>query len=342
MVVQGRRALVNEYTRQEIEQLIVGRSPQIEHVRQIVQQVAHYPHATVLLQGESGTGKEVVAHVIHTCSNRAARNFVAINCAALPETLIETELFGVESGAFTDAKDSREGLVLRADGGTLFLDEIGEMPLNMQAKLLRFLETHRFHRVGGVRELHLDVRIISATNLDLRNAIARGSFREDLYYRLNVVTIQLPPLRERLEDIDVLVEHYLHKYVQEIGVQEVQSVQVSSEAMEFLTRYQWPGNVRELFAVLQSSMILCEGTVVMPHDLPLHIQTYRENETERLFALYQQLHLPPEGLDVRALLCNIEQRLVHEALTRCNGNQVQAAALLHLSRDQLRYRLPKD
>lgn len=334
-----RRTSVYEDARHNIEQLIVGRSSQIEHVRQVVQQVAYYSHATVLLQGESGTGKEVVAHAIHTCSNRAARNFVAINCVALPETLIETELFGVESGAFTDAKTSREGLVLRADGGTLFLDEIGEMPLNMQAKLLRFLETHRFHRVGGVREMHVDVRIISATNIDLRNAIARKSFREDLYYRLNVVTIQLPPLRERLEDLDLLVEHYLHNHTEETGMQGGQRIQVSSEAMDLLTRYHWPGNVRELFAVLQSSMIMCDGDTVMPHDLPLPIQTYRENEAERLFALCQQLHLPAEGLDVRALLHGIEQRLVHEALARCNGNQVQAAALLRLSRDQLRYRL---
>ncbi len=336
MVVQQHGTSVYEHLGQDIAQLIVGRSPHIGRVRQMVQQVAQYPRATVLLQGESGTGKEVVAHAIHTCSNRAARNFVGINCAALPETLIETELFGVESGAFTDAKTSREGHILRADGGTLFLDEIGEMPLTMQAKLLRFLETHRFHRVGGIRELHVDVRIIAASNVALRQAISLKTFREDLYYRLNVVTIQLPPLRERLEDIELLVEHYLHKHAEEGGVQEVQ---VSAEAMELLTRYQWPGNVRELFAALQSSIILCECNVIMPYDLPVHIRTYQENEMQQLLTLCQQLHLPSEGFDMCALLDDIEKRFVREALEQCNGNQVRAAALLGLSRDQLRYRI---
>ena len=329
--------LYEEPTQQSIERYIIGRSPQIRQIHQVVQQVAHYPQATVLLQGESGTGKEVVAHAIHRFSHRASRNFVAINCAALPETLIETELFGVESGAFTDAKTLREGHILRADGGTLLLDEIGEMPLTMQAKLLRFLETHRFRRVGGVRELHVDVRIISATNVDLQRAISQKNFREDLYYRLNVVTIQLPALRERLEDVPLLVEHCL----EEMRAQGVTDMQVSPEAMDVLTHYKWPGNVRELFAVLQSSIIMCEGNVVMPHDLPLHIQTYQENETERLFALCQQLHLPSEGLDLCTFLGDIEQRFVREALMRCKGNQVQAAALLGLSRDQLRYRLTK-
>jgi len=339
-VVQNRGTTFYEHVQQDvpIEQRIVGQSPLMRQVRQVVQQVARYPHATVLLQGESGTGKEVVAHAVHHFSQRASRNFVDINCAALPETLIETELFGVESGAFTDAKTSREGHILRADGGTLFLDEIGEMPLTMQAKLLRFLETHRFRRVGGVRELHVDVRLISATNVDLQRAISKRTFREDLYYRLNVVTITLPSLRERLEDIPLLVDHYLYTIAKETSEQEVQ---VSPEAMELLTRYEWPGNVRELFAVLQSGTILCDGNVVMPQDLPLHIQTYREDASQRLLALSQQFHLPPEGLDLRALLGDIEQRLVREALTRCHGNQMQAAALLRLSRDQLRYRLPR-
>jgi two-component system response regulator AtoC len=339
-VVQKRGTTFYEHVQQDvpIEQSIVGQSSLIRQIRQVVQQVARHPHATVLLQGESGTGKEVVAHAIHLLSPRVSRNFVDINCAALPEMLIETELFGVESGAFTDAKTSREGHILRADGGTLFLDEIGEMPLTMQAKLLRFLETHRFRRVGGMREIHVDVRLISATNVDLQRAILKRAFREDLYYRLNVVTITLPPLRERLEDIPLLVEHYLHKHVEETGEQDVQ---VSPKAMELLTRYEWPGNVRELFAVLQSGMILCDGNVVMPQDLPLHIQTYRQDATKRLLALSQQFHLPPEGLDLRAFLDNIEQQFMREALTRCHGNQMQAAALLRLSRDQLRYRLPK-
>lgn len=339
-MVQQRGSLLYESVQQDdaIARVIVGRSQPIQQVQRIVQQVARYAHVTVLLQGESGTGKEVVAQAIHAFSQRASHNFVAINCAALPETLIETELFGAESGAFTDAKSSRDGYFLQADGGTLFLDEIGELPLNMQAKLLRFLETHRFRHVGGVKELHVDTRIISATNVDLQQAVGNRTFREDLFYRLNVVTITLPPLRERPEDIPLLVDYYLPKHVEESPEQRMQ---VSPEAMELLIRYEWPGNVRELFAVLQSSSILCEGNVLTPLDLPLYIQTYRENATQRLVELSRQFHLPAEGLDLRAFLDDIEQRFVREALTRCHGNQVQAAALLRLSRDQLRYRLPK-
>jgi two-component system NtrC family response regulator len=321
-----------------VEETIVGRSVCIQQVRQVVQQVARYPNVTVLLQGESGTGKEVVAHAIHALSARASHAFVDINCAALPETLIETELFGAESGAFTDAKATHEGHILRADGGTLFLDEVGEMPLLMQPKLLRFLENRRFRRVGGVRELHVDTRIISATNVDLRRAIAKQTFREDLFYRLNVVPIQLPPLRERLEDIELLVEHYLSTLATDMRQP---TLQVSPDALTLLTRYTWPGNIRELFAVLQSGSILCEGNLIMPHDLPSHLLTSQRDADVQVYSLATHFHLPPEGLDLPTFLSSIEQTLVCEALARCNGNQVKAAALLHLSRDQLRYRLPR-
>jgi len=189
----------------KLAELIIGRSVAIHEIRRMVLQVARYPSTTVLLQGESGTGKDVVAHAIHELSSRSAYNFVAINCAALPDTLLETELFGVEAGAFTDAKVSREGYLSRADGGTLFLDEIGTMPRVLQAKLLRFLETRNFRRVGSTKELHVDLRIISATNTDLQAAVAQGLFRDDLYYRLKVITITLPPLRERLEDLEPLM-----------------------------------------------------------------------------------------------------------------------------------------
>src|SRR6266571_1877654 len=189
--------------------MVLGRSRAMQEIATLVRQIAAYPTTTVLLQGESGTGKDIVAHAIHTLSPRSAYPFAPINCAAIPTTLLETELFGVEAGAFTDAKTTRDGHLLRADGGTLFLDEIGSMPLVLQAKLLRFLETRTFRRVGGTRELHVDLRIVSATNVDLKAAVAHKSFREDLFYRLEVITIPLPPLRARSEDIELLVEHFL-------------------------------------------------------------------------------------------------------------------------------------
>ena len=189
--------------------MILGRSQSMHEIATMVRQVAKYPSTSVLLQGESGTGKDVVARTIHMLSQRASHQFFPINCAAIPETLLETELFGVEAGAYTDAKSSREGYLLRADRGTLFLDEIGSMPLFLQAKLLRFLETRSFRRVGSTREIHVDLRVISATNIDLQSAVARKTFRDDLFYRLKVITITLPPLRQRPEDIEPLVGHFL-------------------------------------------------------------------------------------------------------------------------------------
>jgi len=315
--------------------MLIGRSKAMREVATVVRQVASYPSTTVLLQGESGTGKEVVARAIHTLSRRAAYQFVDINCAAIPDTLLETELFGVEAGAFTDAKASRTGYVLRADGGTLFLDEIGSMSPFLQPKLLRFLETRSFRRVGGTREIHVDLRVISATNVDLHTAVARGTFREDLYYRLEVVTLHLPPLRDRPEDIEPLVEHFLQLY----SLDGMEPLRVSPEAMELLLRYQWPGNVRELRSVIQRGQILCDAQVILPKDLPEEIRRGESNATRRLQELQQQLSLPPEGINLRAFLSGIEHKFVREALERCGGNQVQAAMLLGISRDQLRYRL---
>jgi two-component system NtrC family response regulator len=320
-----------------IEDIIIGRSEAIREIVTLVRQVAAYP-TNVLLQGESGTGKDVVARAIHMASRRATYQFVDINCSAIPETLLETELFGVEAGAFTDAKVSREGYFLRADGGTLFLDEIGAMPLVLQAKLLRFLETHRFRRVGSTKEIHVDVRVISATNVDLQAAVAHRAFRDDLFYRLKVITILLPPLRERLEDLQLLVDHFIK--LQMAGRSgDAQPLSVSQEAMELLTRYSWPGNVRELRSVIQRGQILCDDNMILPKDLPEAIRTARAVEGVRLQEIQQQMHLPLEGIDLRAFLGTIERRFIVEALERCNGNQVQAAALLGISRDQLRYRL---
>ncbi len=255
--------------------IVVGRSRVMQEIAVLVRQVAAYPMTTVLLQGESGTGKDVIARLIHALSRRADAPFVDINCAAIPETLLETELFGVEAGAFTDARVSREGYLLRADGGTLFLDEIGSMPLVLQAKLLRFLETRSFRRVGSTKELHVDLRVVSATNVDLQAAVARKTFRDDLFYRLKVITITLPPLRERPEDIELLVEHFLQ--LQSIEGEE--PLRISREALALLQRYSWPGNVRQLRAVIQRGHILCENGVILPQDLPEEIQQAGSNTT---------------------------------------------------------------
>jgi len=323
-----------------IEQLLVGDSAVMRSILATVKQVAQYPTTSVLLQGESGTGKDVVAHAIHLLSRRSSYPFMPINCAAIPDTLLETELFGVEAGAYTDAKTSREGYFLRADGGTLFLDEIGAMPFALQAKLLRFLETRSFRRIGGTKELHVDLRIVSATNLDLKTAVAQKIFRDDLFYRLQVITIRMPALRERPEDIELLVDHYLRKH-NTVHATDGQPLKVSNDALVLLERYDWPGNVRELFSVLQHGIVLCDGIEILPQDLPEYVRLTGTGAGERLQELRQQLHLPPGGIDLRAFLSDIEHTFIREALERCGGNQVQASALLGMSRDKLRYRLPR-
>jgi two-component system, NtrC family, response regulator AtoC len=314
-------------------QMVVGQSEAMHKVATMIRQVAAYP-TTVMLQGESGTGKDVAAQAIHLLSRRASRPFIALNCAAIPGTLLETELFGVEAGAFTDAKTLREGHLLRADGGTLFLDEIGSMPLGLQTKLLRFLETRSFRRVGGTREIHVDLRVISATNIDLKTAVAHKEFREDLYYRLEVIAITLPPLRERPEDIEPLIEHFLQQHSED-----TEPLRVSPAAMKFLLQYSWPGNVRQLRSTLQRGQILCDDRVIYPKDLPDDILKAGSSASLRLRELQAQLTLPSEGVDLPAFLNHIEHKFVQDALERCHGNQVQAAAILHMSRDQLRYRL---
>lgn len=315
--------------------LIVGTSAAMREVVRQMRQVAAAPDTTVLLQGETGTGKDVFARAIHALSRRSAYQFVDLNCAAIPETLWETELFGVEAGAFTDAKTSREGYLLRADGGTLFLDEVGSMPLMAQAKLLRFLETHRFRRVGGLKETHVNLRVISATNLDLHKAVARRVFREDLYYRLQVITLYLPPLRYRLEDIEPLVHHFLHLF----SLENEEPLRISREALELLQQYAWPGNVRELRSVLQRGQILCQNHEIGVTDLPATLRQGSRYDVERLQELQAAIHVPSTGMHLPSFLAEIEQRLVQEALDLCHGNQSRAAALLGLTRDQLRYRL---
>lgn len=323
-----------------IEQMLTGNSTIMRNVQDTIRQIAQYPDTTVLLQGESGTGKEVVARAIHLLSSRSTYQFIPINCAAIPDTLLETELFGVEAGAFTDAKASRDGYLLRADGGTLFLDEIGAMPFALQAKLLRFLETRSFRRIGGTKELHVDLRVISATNLDLKTAVAQKIFRDDLFYRLQVITIRLPALRERPEDIALLIDHYLRKN-NTIHTANGQPLTVSKDALALLERYDWPGNVRELFGVLLHGSILCDGTEIHPQDLPENVRLAGTSASERLQELRQQLHLPAQGVDMLGFLSSIEHTFIREALELSGGNQVQAAALLGMSRDKLRYRLSR-
>jgi len=304
---------------------IIGRSPAMETTKALLRKIAASPASTVLLTGESGTGKDLAAKVIHYNSNRSHRMFQNITCSALPETLLESELFGHEKGAFTDAKGQKKGLFEQADGGTVFLDEIGEMTPKLQAKLLRFLEEKSFRRVGGSGDVQVDVRIIAATNRDLEDEVGRGGFREDLFYRLKVMPIHLPPLRERREDIAPLVHFYLESFAREFkkNVREV-----SPEAMEALSAYRWPGNVRELRNAVERAVLLTERESVGLEEFP-SFSTTRSVATG--------FQLPPEGVDLEQL----ERQLVRQAIERTKGNQTKAAQLLGLNRDQIRYRLEK-
>ncbi|GAC1635051.1 MAG: hypothetical protein NVS4B9_27950 [Ktedonobacteraceae bacterium] len=315
--------------------VVIGESEAMRDVMYMVRQVALYPDTTVLLQGESGTGKDVIARAIHNLSGRAAAPFIPLNCAAIPEALLETELFGVEAGAFTDARHSRTGLLTRAHKGTLLLDEIGSMPLTLQAKLLRFLETRTFLPVGGTKELHVDLRVISATNTDLQLAVVRNAFREDLFYRLKVIPIFIPPLRERSEDVEPLVAFFLEKGNQ----QRARPLSMSEEALDVLRHYPWPGNVRELRSVIEYVFIICDTNLVLPAHLPGDVTQSPTTLAYRLQEIQQQMHLPPEGINLLNFLQSIELTFIQEALSYANGNQVRAAALLNISRDQLRYRL---
>lgn len=320
-----------------IEGMIIGQSPAIQQVIASARKIASHATATVLIQGESGTGKDVIARAIHELGRFTSPGslFIPINCAAIPETLLETELFGVEAGAFTDAKVSRDGWLSRAHRGTLFLDEIGSMPLILQAKLLRVLETRSFRRVGGTRELHVNLRIISATNADLQAAVARQTFRQDLFYRLNGFPIYIPPLRERREDLPLLIEHFLRRASARRG----EPLEINAEAMQLLEHYSWPGNIRELQHAIERGNILCDNNVIQPKDILGALSVTPQYADQQVIELLQKLQFPEDGLDLPALLNTIEQSFVHEALKRCGGNQVHAARLLGITRDKLRYRL---
>jgi len=305
---------------------IVGDSDVMVGVRALLLKIAASPASTVLLTGESGTGKDLAAKVIHYASDRSLKPFMNITCSALPEALLESELFGHERGAFTGADRQKRGLLESADGGTVFLDEIGEMVPGLQAKMLRFLEEKSFRRVGGSVDLHVDVRIVAATNRRLETEVREGRFREDLYYRLNVLPIELPPLRARPGDIPLLINYYLDTYNREFR-KRVQGVEPG--AIDRLKTYGWPGNVRELRNVVERAMLLAEGTTLTPGDFPV-----ASGSPVRLTG---PVDLPAGGVDLEQL----ERSLVVQALERSGWNQTKAAGMLGLNRDQIRYRVEK-
>ncbi|HNQ24906.1 MAG TPA: sigma-54 dependent transcriptional regulator [Phycisphaerae bacterium] len=308
---------------------IIGQSKPMRELYGVLDRVAKSGASTVFLRGETGTGKDLVARVIHYNSERAPAPFMNITCTALSETLLESELFGHEKGAFTDAKTTKKGLFELADGGTIFLDEVGDMPMALQAKLLRFLEERTFRRVGGAVELTVDVRVIAATNRDIDKAIEERTFRSDLMFRLNVITIYLPPLRERGDDIRLLAQHFTSRFAQEF---KKPISGIDDAAYKKLYQYNWPGNVRELRNVTERAVLLCPGDHITAGDIVLGPQ-----DPAKLQTGYGAFVLPPGGIDFREL----ENQLIRQALARTNNNQTQAAKLLNLSRDALRYRLEK-
>ncbi len=328
---------------------VVGVSRKITELMKFVYKVAASEASTILIQGESGTGKDLVAKAIHYRSSRAERPFVAINCSAIPETLIEAELFGHEKGAFTDAKAMKKGLFEMADGGTLFLDEIGELSPLLQAKLLRVLEDQVVRRVGGVRDIQVEVRVIAASNRDLEKEVREGRFRQDLYYRLAIIAIYLPALRERKEDIGPLVEFFLGHYNKKFR-KNVQGP--NEETRRLLLNYDWPGNVRELKNALERAMILEEGNQLKTEDLPFSVASGRGGTTAvdtkmgapvpEAQPMAGKRRLPalsiPEG---GTSLEDVEHALVELALQQSHGNQIKAAKLLNISRDALRYKMKK-
>jgi Nif-specific regulatory protein len=326
-----RQRLIDENThlREELRERydfsrIVGTSGPM---RQVYEQIARVARAntTVLIRGESGTGKELIAHAIHYSSPRAKKPFVKVSCAALPDSLIESELFGYEKGAFTGAQARKKGRFELAEGGTLFLDEIGEINLSTQVKLLRVLQEREFERLGGTDTVKTNVRLIAATNSDLEKAIAAGTFREDLHYRLNVFTIYVPPLRERKTDILLLVDHFLEKYSMEHGHQ---VKRISTPAIDMLMSYHWPGNVRELENAIERAVLVCDGSVVHPHHLPPTLQTAEASGTVADVSL-------SDAVDA------YEKSLIQDALKTARGNASRAAKLLHSTERIISYKIRK-
>ncbi|MDY0267511.1 sigma-54-dependent transcriptional regulator [Trichloromonas sp.] len=323
----------NQVLRRQLERAgereLLGESPAIRKLLADIARVAP-ARASVLITGESGTGKELVARTLHRAGPRAKGPLVTINCAALTESLLESELFGHERGAFTGAVERKRGLLEVADGGTLLLDEIGEFPLALQPKLLRVLQERKFRRVGGTAEIESDVRIVAASNRELPTMIAAGAFREDLYYRLNVVTLEVPPLRRRSEDIPLLALHFLQRFGNELG-RRIRAI--APEALAILRAHPWPGNVRELRNIIERGALFCTGDTLRPEDLP---ESLSGRAVESVATVFPELGRPlPEQLD------EMEERLIRQALVRARGVQAQAAELLGVSRSNLQYKLRK-
>ena len=314
---------------------IVGSSSHIREIREMIKKVAASEASTILIQGESGTGKDLVAHAIHFESPRRERPFFAINCAAIPENLMESELFGHEKGAFTDARSQKKGMFEMADGGTLFLDEVSEMNLGMQAKLLRVLEGQSFRRVGGVKNISVDVRVIVASNRYLEEAVRSSKFRPDLYFRLAIIPLTLQPLREHKDDIPALLEHFILYYNQKFR-KNIQGL--TKDAEELLVNYDWPGNIRELRNAIERGMILAEGNRIATKHLPIRISEggvmpipAAEGESNGI------LRMPSSGLS----LYEVERDLIRQALELARGNKTTASRLLRITRDTLRYKVKK-
>lgn len=307
---------------------IFGTSPKIRSVKELIQVVARTPKTSVLIQGESGTGKELVSKAIHNLSTRTDKPLIAINCSAIPENLMESELFGYEKGAFTDAKNMKKGVFELAHGGTLFLDEISSMKLSLQPKLLRVLETQSFRRIGGTSDIKIDVRILAATNQDLKQCVDNGEFREDLYYRLKVMVINLPPLHERLEDIIPMAKMFIEQNNKEFSKN---ITGFSEEAEKLLLNYEWPGNVRELKNVMERATILCQNEIVKADHLPIELRTSPPKQSKTI--------VPPPSSDEDLSLQDIEQKHIIETLQKFDGNKSKAARVLNISRSTLREKL---
>ena len=307
---------------------VVAKSRAMTNIFATIAKIADY-HTTVLITGESGTGKELITRAIHYNSNRKERPLVSINCGGIPENLLESELFGHVKGAFTDAHRSRKGLFEEADGGTLFLDEIGEMPLNLQVKLLRAIQEEEIRPLGDSRAIKLNVRIIAASARDLKEEVAAGRFREDLYYRINVLPITIPPLRERKEDIPLLVEHFIAKYNQRMSLQ-IEGP--SSECLQRLLEYDWPGNVRELENVIERCMALAQSQVLDTANLPPELQSSPAG-------IAAGNAFVPVGYSIKQNCKILEKKLIEKALAETNGNKTRAAALLELSIPALLYKI---
>jgi two-component system, NtrC family, response regulator AtoC len=316
---------------------LVGQSPAIQQIYGVVEKVANTP-STVLITGESGTGKELIARALHENSSRHAGPFIKINCAAIPKTLMESELFGYEKGAFTGAVGAKPGRFELAHGGTLFLDEIGEIPIEMQVKLLRVLQESEFERVGGIKTIKVDVRLVTATNRDLLAEVGAGAFREDLFYRLNVVPIHIAPLRERREDIPLLADHFIAKFN---GRLKKEIASITPEAIERLIAYQWPGNIRELENLMERTMLFCEGPAIRVSDLPVEVTGASPSAAATSPAGDEGGRPAPESLKeaVRAETERVERELIQKALDATGGNVTQAARKLKISRKSLQTKM---